>query len=248
MMLEILRSPLWPVSQEKWGHNQESHLNSWKHCRICGSDRCATGILRLCSQACFWWEHSPKHLSAEQEGVCAGANTTCYTQMTLLGKPNSATQDQRRSHLAQGSDAFNRAILASLTLMDLCLREHGSKVHSRHQELSCLCNHRTLPGAPYSLQGFKCMFAVTNQQANDLPQTRVSEKKQRQWPTLKKICEPEVMTCQYHRDSAKNVTTCHYHTEDRAKSENVRASARSRASVLNFNHIPQLSWESDQKK
>lgn len=47
--------------------------------------------------------------------------------MTLLGKLNSAMQDQQRSLLAQGSDAFNRDILASLTLMDLCLREHGSK-------------------------------------------------------------------------------------------------------------------------
>lgn len=65
---------------------------------------------------------------------------------------------------------------------------------------------------------------------------------------FKKKCEPEVMTCQYHRDSTKNITTCHYHTEDRAKSENARALAQSGASPLKFDHIPQLRWESDQKK
>lgn len=37
-------------------------------------------------------------------------------------------------------------------------------------------NHRSLPDVLYSLKSFKCMFAATNQQANDLPETETSGK------------------------------------------------------------------------
>lgn len=191
-------------------------------------------------------EHSPEHLSAEQGGVCAGANTTCYTWMTLLGKLNSATQDQQRSHLAQGSDAFNRVILAWLWW--ICVL--GSTAPK--------CTPDTGSYPAYAITGLSLACRILSQALNACSQSQATSKwspsdqsarkETKTMANFKKKCEPEVMTCQYHRHSAKNVTTCDYHTEDRAKSENVRASARSGASALNSDHIPQSSWESDQKK
>lgn len=36
-----------------------------------------------------------------------------------------------------------------------------------------------LPGTLRSLKGFKCMFTVTDHEANDIPKTRAPEKEQR---------------------------------------------------------------------
>ena len=83
----------------------------------------------------------------------------------------------------------------------------------------------------YSLKSFQCKFAVTNHRANDLPKTRTSEKEQREWPL--KDYEPEAMTCVYH-------------TEDQQNLQELQ-SGESGTNALNFDHIFQLSWESDQK-
>ena len=41
--------------------------------------------------------------------------------------------------------------------------------------------------------------------------------------------------------------TCEYHAEDQKNLENFRAVTESGGNALNFDHISQLSWESDQK-
>jgi len=41
-------------------------------------------------------------------------------------------------------------------------------------------SYSNLPGVLYSPKGFKCMFAATKHQANDLPEAGMTEKEQRE--------------------------------------------------------------------
>ena len=60
--------------------------------------------------------------------------------------------------------------------------------------------------------------------------------------------EPKVRTCEYHRDSAKNVMTYEYHTEDQKKCENFILVVESGTNALCFDHNSQPSSEADQKE
>ena len=55
-----------------------------------------------------------------------------------------------------------------------------------------------------------------------------------------KNCEPEVVTCEYHRDSTKKTfMTCECHSK--SCDENFRLIAGNGANALNFDHISQLN-------
>lgn len=65
------------------------------------------------------------------------------------------------------------------------------------------------------------MFVATNHQANDPPKNWMSEN------DALTGCEPDVTTCSYHTNSAKNAA------------EDSRAEAGSNTTALNFDHISQ---------
>ena len=62
----------------------------------------------------------------------------------------------------------------------------------------------------------------------------------------KKKRDCKVVTCEYYTDLAKNVMVCEYQTDQQKLWDFIVVSGTS-ANALNFYHIFQLSWETDQK-
>ena len=54
-------------------------------------------------------------------------------------------------------------------------------------------------------------------------------------------CEPKVVTCEYHRDSAKNIMSCEYHTGLAETAGKLRAVSGGNDKTLNFERSSQLS-------
>lgn len=80
------------------------------------------------------------------------------------------------------------------------------------------------------------MFALANHQANDLPKPGTSEKEQKD--NQLKICKPEVITCECHKDwgrgrGVRGVTTCEYQRINR-NFKNVRVVAGSGTNATLF--------------
>lgn len=38
-------------------------------------------------------------------------------------------------------------------------------------------------------------------------------------------CEPEVVTCEYYRESAKDIMTCEYHTDEQPKLQELQSAS-----------------------
>ena len=91
-----------------------------------------------------WENHSCNRIAlgydlAEQGASCAVANTTCCTKINI--SRDTETPLHSLSKLGTWLKKVTLPQSLSLTyfiLIDLGLRDHGSEVHSKHWELSCL--------------------------------------------------------------------------------------------------------------
>ena len=92
----------------------------------------------------YWENHISSRIAlsyvlAEQGPNCAVANTTCCTKINISG----GTETHLRSLTKLGTWLKKVTLSQSLSLtyfilIGLGLRDHGSEVHSKHWEFSCL--------------------------------------------------------------------------------------------------------------
>lgn len=115
-------------------------------------------------------------------------NFICCTWTDTSGQIETQLQkeDHWTSQLSLENNFFNRVFFFFPLIwfwLVWVLGTMGPKYTINTGKYLAYDNHSSLPGALYSFESFKCMFAATNQQANDLPKTRMSEKEQKEWLT-----------------------------------------------------------------
>lgn len=152
-------------------------------------------------------------LLAEQEGVYAVANTTYRTWINTSGEVE--TQLYKITEQATWLKKVMPLVGSSFELSDSdWFGFWGPWLRSGHYPV-CK-SHSNLPGTLYSLKSFKCVFAATNHQANNLPKTGTSDKEWKEWLIsklwtgscglrLSQRFRKKVMPCESHTGSVKAV-------------------------------------------